>query len=369
MQLMNTTRLNCLRTLALTTVLGALTAQAQIVLQDGFEANSHGEFPPNWQLVFNGSGNAAQYVDATQMASGSKSLRLQGSSCWAAAAYRSADLPRKVKFSCRMKMDQVVAAGCTSSQSIIGFYNPTVGVWGTIYGYATVASDGLFHPQGEGSWPALMEDWNRVEVFADLDARTSYVRINSGPLGGPYAFQGDGEPTGIHLTAGHGNLPTAWFDDVVVETWLTTPTILTNPLPQIVAVGATASFSVFATGQGPLNYQWRHSGTNLPGATNATLTLGDVQAHQVGEYSVIVSNNWGAVTSSNALLSLDAIDTCAVITLIGLVGTSYQVDWTDALDSNHWQVLTNVTLPRSPFVLVDFESTHARKRFYRIRHP
>ena len=155
----------------------------------------------------------------------------------------------------------------------------------------------------------------------------------------------------------------------MVETWQTAPIILTNPQPQIVTVGTTAIFIVMAAGAGPLHYQWRFFGTNILGATNATLLLGNVQPAQVGDYSVEVSNHWGKVTSSNALLSLDAIEMCAVITLHGPVGTPYQVDWTDGLGANNWQPLTTVTLPHSPFRIVDFESTRARKRFYRVRQP
>jgi hypothetical protein len=54
-----------------------------------------------------------------------------------------------------------------------------------------------------------------------------------------------------------------------------------------------------------LSYQWQLDDTNISGATNATLTLSDVQANNAGSYSVIVSNLVGAVTSSNAVLVVD----------------------------------------------------------------
>ena len=57
--------------------------------------------------------------------------------------------------------------------------------------------------------------------------------------------------------------------------------IITQPVSQSVCTGATASFSVTATGSS-LTYQWRQTGTNLTnggnisGATSATLTVGNV---------------------------------------------------------------------------------------------
>jgi hypothetical protein len=53
-----------------------------------------------------------------------------------------------------------------------------------------------------------------------------------------------------------------------------------------------------------LNYQWQFDGTNMDGATNASLTLADVQTNEAGTYTVIVSNLVGSITSSNATLAV-----------------------------------------------------------------
>src|SRR5581483_3077109 len=53
---------------------------------------------------------------------------------------------------------------------------------------------------------------------------------------------------------------------------------------------------------GLVSYQWQFDGTNIAGATNATLTISDMQMTNAGAYDVIVSNLAGAVTSSNAVV-------------------------------------------------------------------
>ncbi len=82
------------------------------------------------------------------------------------------------------------------------------------------------------------------------------------------------------------------------------PSITTQPSGQVVIPGATVTFAVAATGTGPLNFQWRRNGTDLPGATAAVLTLTNVSGADAGNYSVVISNAAGTVTSANAPLIL-----------------------------------------------------------------
>jgi|GEM_PF-1440179 hypothetical protein len=84
------------------------------------------------------------------------------------------------------------------------------------------------------------------------------------------------------------------------------PVITTQPQSQTVASGNTAIFTVVASGSGPLAYQWSFNGTNLDGPTNASLTLTNVQFNQAGNYAVLVTNAFGSVPSSNAVLTVTA---------------------------------------------------------------
>jgi enediyne biosynthesis protein E4 len=81
------------------------------------------------------------------------------------------------------------------------------------------------------------------------------------------------------------------------------PGVITQPPTNInVQPGSNALFSVIAAGASPLNFQWRFNGVDLPNATNRTLALTNVQDD--GECAVVISNSFGAVTSSVARLTL-----------------------------------------------------------------
>jgi hypothetical protein len=82
------------------------------------------------------------------------------------------------------------------------------------------------------------------------------------------------------------------------------PSITTPPLNQTLAVGQSTNLSVVAAGTSPLTYQWRRSGTNLAGANVASLALNSVQLTDAGNYSVVVSNSAGSVTSAVAVVTV-----------------------------------------------------------------
>jgi hypothetical protein len=91
----------------------------------------------------------------------------------------------------------------------------------------------------------------------------------------------------------------------------TAPTITVQPSNQTVTAGATATFSVTATGSG-LTYQWRRNGTNISGATSSSYTtpattVSGGSANNGDLYSVVVTGDTApAATSSNATLTVNA---------------------------------------------------------------
>ncbi len=92
-------------------------------------------------------------------------------------------------------------------------------------------------------------------------------------------------------------------DTIQVVTSCGPPQIVTQPTNLVVAPAATAQFSVYATGAVAQAYQWYYNQTNpLAGATAATLTLTNVGVPAAGLYSVVISNAFGSVTSTQASL-------------------------------------------------------------------
>lgn len=92
------------------------------------------------------------------------------------------------------------------------------------------------------------------------------------------------------------------------------PFIITQPTNETVNLGQTASFSVVAGGSEPLFFQWIFNGTNnIPGGTNATLTLVQARLNQAGNYSVLVTNTAGSKLSSSAILTVNPPPPCAPV--------------------------------------------------------
>ncbi len=84
---------------------------------------------------------------------------------------------------------------------------------------------------------------------------------------------------------------------IVTLTAYTPPTITRPPKSEVVKAGQTISLSVTATGS-PLAYQWQLDGTNLPGATAASLTIRAAQSTDAGIYTVLVSNPFVATPTA-----------------------------------------------------------------------
>jgi serine protease len=85
------------------------------------------------------------------------------------------------------------------------------------------------------------------------------------------------------------------------------PAITAQPQSATVNVGQSATFTVTATGTGPLAYQWSRNGTAINGATSASYTTPALGAGDSGvNYTVTVSNVAGSATSSPATVTVNA---------------------------------------------------------------
>jgi hypothetical protein len=95
----------------------------------------------------------------------------------------------------------------------------------------------------------------------------------------------------------------------------TAPSITSQPAPQAVLVGQTATFSVTATGSAPLAYQWQRNGVVIGGATTSSYTTPAAALTDNGAaFVVVVSNAAGTTTSGSAVLSVTVTAPAAVAT-------------------------------------------------------
>jgi len=114
----------------------------------------------------------------------------------------------------------------------------------------------------------------------------------------------------VLLTASDKNLSSRTVTKTLVLTILADlnssnpPSITAQPVNRTATNGGGAIFTIGASGGSPLHYRWLANGAPLSGQSNATLTLTGVTTNQAVGYSVVVTNNWGAVTSATAMLTV-----------------------------------------------------------------
>jgi hypothetical protein len=150
------------------------------------------------------------------------------------------------------------------------------------------------------------------------------------------------------------------------------PAITSQPTNKTVLIGGIATFNVTAVSTLPMVYQWMFNKIFLAGATNAALTLPGVATNQAGAYAVIIANQTGYVTSSNAILSVypsavSLLNGASItagnqlqFTVVGVPGFSYAVQTSTNLINWAW-LITNT----APFNFDDTNNPGVQQRFYR----
>lgn len=165
------------------------------------------------------------------------------------------------------------------------------------------------------------------------------------------------------------------LDCELTGTWDGQPQILTQPLGAKRHIGQSITFTVsVASTAVPVSYQWHLDGLPIPAATNAWLTLVQLETEATGPYSVVVSNVAGSVASSPAALT--------VFPPPGLLGNwsehdaGFQLTLPPDTGALTVQVSSNLvdwvglwTLPTTniPIVLTDTNAVQSPARFYRLQ--
>ena len=172
-------------------------------------------------------------------------------------------------------------------------------------------------------------NWHFFTGIYDGSANT-YVYIDGVPDGTNTATGGvGGDPSARMLIGGVGDyIPSRLFKGSVAQVAVFTnaltagqiqslyyagelsPSVNQQPQSVTVGLGASASLAVKAGGNPTLYYQWYQGPTKLidggdiTGSTLATLTINNAQLSDAGNYTVVVTNNYGSVTSAVAVVTV-----------------------------------------------------------------
>lgn len=94
---------------------------------------------------------------------------------------------------------------------------------------------------------------------------------------------------------------------VSVQGTVVPPAIDTAPQSQAITEGDPLVLSVTASGTAPFTYQWKKDGADLPGATSSTFAIAFTVLADAGNYTVVVGNSAGSVTSDAAVITVKGI--------------------------------------------------------------
>ncbi|MGH8024935.1 MAG: pectinesterase family protein, partial [Limisphaerales bacterium] len=163
------------------------------------------------------------------------------------------------------------------------------------------------------------------------------------------------------------------------------PWIFSQPTNVTVGLGGTVAFTVGADGVASPVYQWLQNGTNAPyaSANSAMLIISNATAN--ANYSVIISNAAGAVTSGVVQLTVTIPQPAAIsrpaeaangsfqFVISGAQGQDYRVWATTNLllspVTRTWTLVTNATFGATPVIFSDPGAGVAPRRFYTITEP
>jgi hypothetical protein len=164
----------------------------------------------------------------------------------------------------------------------------------------------------------------------------------------------------------------------LAPTGIDTPVFSLQPSNTVAPLGGTTTLTAAASPA--TGYQWLFNsaplanGNGISGATTATLTIADFTAAETGIYSVMATNanavsqnDRSYATSQGASLSANAINLYPVVTINGVNGDTYVVQYANSLTPPvTWTSLSTNTAGTLPLYFVDTTTPMSIKRFYQV---
>jgi hypothetical protein len=214
---------------------------------------------------------------------------------------------------------------------------------------------------GDGTVPEPAQ-WQLTWTQA---GRTGFAGIQ-GPSGGATDFEVDYV---LIKATGLPSIQVAGPSAIPLVTGIVSLTITQQPQSVISAVNGTATFTVGATSSGPdpLVYQWQKNNLDIAGANASSYTTPPLTvADQGAQYRVLISTPGANVFSAPAVLGIFALNRYSGITIYGLPGRQHQIQYAETVgQTTNWVPLATLTLPTSPYIYYDIQSTNVARRFYR----
>jgi hypothetical protein len=181
--------------------------------------------------------------------------------------------------------------------------------------------------------------------------------------------------------AGVGGVPPSEPARLIGLKYPGSPLVVRQPQPQTKPPGERATLSVIASSGVQMSYQWYQDQGDRPdglvvGATNATYTTPELRTNTT--FWVNVTNTTGSVLSDRVIvtvvaaaprLNLQRATGLSSLTLEGLVGLTYRIEFTTNLSATNWTSLLGLSLHTSPFTFIDSGASNSPARFYRVVVP
>lgn len=226
-----------------------------------------------------------------------------------------------------LSVSNVIAIAAGSNYSLALRQDGTAVGWGyNNYGQATVppnATNIVAIAGGQDHSVALRQDGTVIGwgfTFAGYDV-VPVSATNMTAIAAGNSFSDSLGPGGTVLGWGYGdssvaNAPSFLTNVVEISakeyqnlvlvqdpTTQVAPSIWRQPVGCTVPTGGTGVLEPIIPGSQPMSYQWYFNGDPLSGQTNNWLALVAITTNQVGNYQVVATNNYGAVTSQVATVS------------------------------------------------------------------